>query len=269
MRDDFFAAMLKHLPPSGADLRLLDVDGAAGDFLARQRGDLQITNITGAVAEWRLAPDSFDAVTGLAVDLDVDFLRACLNALRPGGRLIVVAPDARMDDSWVRRLEQAGYTRILVEPVLADGRGLLLRGEKPHSAVRTTARIQQVAGCDSGADLATYNGRYVHLLIRQTPNKPVWALRPDDVIEWYAAAVQIGDQTALLAFSSLPKAVALMQPAVTQGLIRDVNKVAKFNRDTARAWPMPILLNPALESLHGQSIVFCPVDPTTAEAPDE
>src|SRR5690606_40606466 len=117
----------------------------------------------------------------------------------------------------------------------------LFRSEKPHTAQRTIDRIAQVAGRDAAVDLERYTGRYVHLLIRQTPNKPVWAMQPEDVIEWQAAAITGADGPALLAFSSLPKAVAFMQPAVVQGLIRDVNKVGKFRREVARSWTVPLL----------------------------
>ena len=50
----------------------------------------------------------------------------------------------------------------------------------------------------------------------------------------------------LLAFSSLPNAVAFMQPAVIAGTIKDVNKVAKFSRATAQDWR--VLINPALDA---------------------
>ena len=256
MCDERIAAALKHLPPSGATLRLLSVGGVAA-----QRGDLDVTIVTGAAAEWRLAPDSFDAVMAYDAELSADFLAVCLNALRPGGRMIVVQSAGEPDDAWLKRLEGAGYTRILIEAILDDG--LLLRGEKPHTEARTVDRIRQVA------DLDQYAGRYLHLLIRQTPNKPVWTLRPDDVITWHAAAVQGSDDAVLLAFSSLPKAVAFMQPAVMQGLIRDVNKVGKYSREVARAWNVPLLLNPEIESLAECEIVFSPVDAQSAEVPDE
>lgn len=254
MNQELITAALKHLPPSGARLRLL----AVGDVVA-QRGDLDVTIMTGAAAEWRLAPDSFDAVLACDAELSAAFLATCLSVLRPGGRLIVVQSSGEPDEAWVKRLEGAGYTRILIEALA--GNSLLLRGEKPHTEARTVDRIRQVA------DLDQYAGRYLHLLIRQTPNKPVWALRPEDVITWHAAAVQGSDAAILLAFSSLPKAVAFMQPAVMQGLIRDVNKVGKFSREAARSWP--VLLNPDIEMLAGCEIVFQVVDAQAAEAPDE
>lgn len=267
MRDEFIAVMLKHLPPSGAQLHLLDVGGVVGEPFLQQRKDLHRTTINGAAANWQLAPLSFDAVMACNVELTADFLAACLTVLRPGGRLIVVDAHSRAGAEHVRLLEDAGYTRILVEPALADGTGALLRGEKPHTEARTVDRIQQVAGRDA-PDTAAFRGRYVHLLIRQTPNKPVWALKPDDVIEWHAAALNRNDNgPVLLAFTSLPKAVAFMQPAVMQGVIVDINKVGKFSRETAQAWPL--LLNPTLDAVAGQDMIFYPVDSQAAEAPDE
>jgi hypothetical protein len=141
----------------------------------------------------------------------------------------------------------------------------LLRGEKPHSDFQTMDRIKQFA--DRYDRLATSTGRYVHLLIRQIPNKPVWALRPGEVVAWHAAAIAGDDVPTLLGFSSLPKAVALMQPAVLQGIIRDVNKVGKFSRATARNWSL--VLNPDLATIAEKTILFVPVDPDLAEAPDE
>src|SRR5262249_6389829 len=146
----------------------------------------------------------------------------------PGHRLVVT-------------LENAGYTRILVEP-LSDQGGVLMRGEKPHTTPDTMERIRQVAVRDAESDLSTYSGRYVHLLIQQTPNKPAWKLQPGEKIEWRALALaqpSVGaDETGrvALAFSSLPKAVSFMQPAVVAGAIRGVNKVAKFSRETAQGW---------------------------------
>jgi hypothetical protein len=118
-------------------------------------------------------------------------------------------------------------------------------------------------------DFDHYQGRYIYLLIRRFPNKPAWALKPGETVEWHAAAVARQDQPALLAFSSLPKAVAFMQPAVLSGLINDINKVAKFRRETARAWSTSLLLNPTADELSTGAVIMLPVDPETAETPDE
>jgi hypothetical protein len=51
--------------------------------------------------------------------------------------------------------------------------------------------------------------------------------------------------------------------------INDVNKVAKFSREVARTWSLPVLLNPTMDTLDGRAVMLVPVDPQTAEAPDE
>lgn len=263
----YIQALAKHLPPSNASLRLLDIDGLTGPVLREQRGDLAAAPAT-FDADWGVEANTVDAVAVYDRPPDPHFLRRALAALRPGGRLMMVQPAGVPDAALVETLTTAGFVRILVEPALETG-GVLLRGEKPHTEAHTMDRIRQVAERDTADDLAHYTGRYVHLLIRQSPNKPVWALRADDVLRWEAVALLVDDQPVLLAFSGLPKAVALMQPAVMAGMIRDVNKVGKFSRDTAQGWPYPVLLNPTLEALSGKLFTLVPVDPQTAEAPDE
>ncbi|MBE0691144.1 MAG: hypothetical protein IH587_13575, partial [Anaerolineae bacterium] len=134
----------------------------------------------------------------------------------------------------------------------------------------TLARIRVAARHDDLlTDLDGYPGRYLYLLIRQTPNKPVWALRPGEALEWRAAALTIEGQTVLLVFSSLAKAIAFMQPAVLAGHIRDINKVGKFSVQTARAWKLSLLLNPDYALLADHPQTFLAIDPATAEQPDE
>jgi hypothetical protein len=72
-----------------------------------------------------------------------------------------------------------------------------------------------------------------------------------------------------LAFSSLPKAISFMQPAVLNGQINDVNKVGKFTRGTAALWSLPVLVNPGTAVLNGRRITLVPIDATTAESSDE
>lgn len=249
--------MLKHLPPSASTLRLLDLNGVVGEMLAEQRTDLVVT-----IAESG-EENSFDAVVAYGTTLDDAALHGALIALRPGGRLIAVDPQGDASGALVKRLERAGYIRILVEELSADEGGVLMRGEKPHVSDDTLERIQSVAVRDAGE----FKGRYLHLLIQQTPNKPVWALEPDDVVQWEAVALAEGNETRLLAFSSLPNAVAFMQRAVIEGKVRDVNKVARFSRQAAKDWR--VLINPPLELLQTGQFVFSPVDPTYAETPDE
>lgn len=263
----YIGAIAKHLPPSAATLRLLDVGGAAGMILAGLRDDLDIAAVTGSPTDWNLSSDSMDAVVAYDYSASPEFLSASLAALRPGGRLVVANPHDAVSAAWVKMLENAGYTRILVE-ALSDG--VLIRGEKPHTEQRPQDRIQQVSSRDSNSlDFATYSGRYVYLLVRQTPNQPVWKLASGEQVEWQAVAVEGDDSPVLLAFSSLPKAVAFMQPAVMAGRIKDVNKIAKFSRETAQQWMCPLILNPTTEALEKGAVVLVPVDPETAEASDE
>lgn len=262
----FIEAMAKHLPPSAAALRLIDVNGAAGDTLSTLRADLDLVAVNGD--QWTLETECADAVVAYGRDLDHDLLGAAMKALRPGGRLVVVNPYGSVDEERVKQLESAGYTRILVETGIECPlpTGVLMRGEKPHVTTDTLERIQLVASKDDEAvDFNDYKGRYIHLLIVQTPNKPVWALSEGETVQWQAVTVN----GAMLAFSSLPKAVAFMQPAVLAGTISGVHKVAKFSKATAQGWTQPVMLNPAPEILVGQTMTLVNIDATTAETPDE
>jgi hypothetical protein len=266
----FIHALAKHLPPSATNLRLLDASGQTGDVLAELRGDLAVTALP--EAGWSFSDDQFDAVVACDFALTELFLDNTLAALRPGGRLVMVASDGQPDEALVERLESAGYVRILVEPAV-DGEGVLLRGEKAHATADTLERIQAVAGQDAAqTELSDFKGRYVHLLIRQTPNKPVWKLKPGESIEWAAVALESNngsDEPILLAFSSLPNAVGFMQPAVMNGSLTGINKVGKFSRETAQTWTQPVALNPPVDILSESETVFVPVDVDSAETPDE
>lgn len=265
-------------------------------------------------AVFSLPENSVDAVVAhsLFYRLEVQdlFLQAALRVLRPGGRLILLDPagdkpawgalkgvwkdwasswaifkwqrDAhgyeRLDTSALAGvLQEAGFARILTEKILG-GYGILGRGEKPHVAASTMARVAVGAkGQDnleplSGEDLLSIQGRYIHLLIWQTPNKPVWE---DDfgTIEWQAAIVEdVHHQPLVLGFSSLPKAVAFMQEAVMVGAIQGINKIAKFSKETASAWAWGVLMNPTLEMVKTRYTLagrFVKIDPQLAERPDE
>jgi hypothetical protein len=222
------------------------------------------------VPHWSYDTNSIDAALAFDILLTNELLQAVLRVLRPGGRFIIVNPMQDVEETFVIRLENAGYHRILVEPALMPPTGVLIRGEKPHVTANTQERIRQVAEQDGNAlNLKDYRGRYIYLLVQQTPNKPVWKLEPDEKIEWQAVAVKPKEAAQLLAFTSLPKAVSFMQPAVLQGFVRDINKVGKFSKETARNWTLPVLLNPTLEQVQDYTVIHFPVDPTSAEAPDE
>ncbi len=244
------------------------MDGA-GAGLAELRDDLRRIAVADDPAAWHLDDNSIDAVVALDPHVSAGFLSAALAALRPGGRLIVIARGREPDREFVETLEGAGYTRILVESTLDGERGVLMRGEKPHETADTLARIQVAASQDGAlADFSTYGGHYVYLLVRQTPNRPAWALRPGESIIWDGLALA-GEPPVLLAFSSLPRAIGFMQPAVINGRVVGINKVARFSREAARGWTLPALLNPPVDLLDSRTVVFIPIDPETAEAPDE
>jgi hypothetical protein len=257
--------MLKHLPPCSSNLKLLDIGGAAQEIFLKHRPDLAITPVTGEPTDWGIEHGSFDAVTAFDAEPNSPLLDVALSALRPGGRLIVMSTRGEPDAAHVVTLESHGFTRILVEtgaecplPV-----GVLMRGERPHD---TLARIQIGAAADDDSQtLADFKGRFIHLLIRQTPDKPAWKLRADEPLIWEA----VTHNGALLAFSSLPKAVAFMQPVVLTGQILGVSKVAKFSTQLALTWRQTILLNPTPDSLKNGALGVVIIDPDSAETPDE
>lgn len=260
-------AMAKHLPPSGSSLRLVDVFGRAGDILRQQRPDIEVVYTPKKESGWRLTPDSVDAVVAFNAEPSADLLKSALRALRPGGRLIIMNAELEPSETFVKILEGADFTRILVE-VGAEcplPTGALIRGEKPHTETHTVDRVKQVAA----QDIPPRTSRYVQLLVHQTPHKPAWRMSAEDKIAWQAVAVAGDDETVLLTFSSLPKAVEFMQFAVMEGYITNVNKIAKFKWDVVKNWPFPTILNPSDEIFAQQAVVMVDVDHATAETPDE
>ncbi|MBI1282023.1 MAG: hypothetical protein GC179_28110 [Anaerolineaceae bacterium] len=260
-------AMAKHLPPSGSALRLVDVFGKAALILRELRPDIEIVLSPKKLTRWRIAPDSVDAVAAYDAEPSEDLLKSSMRVLRPGGRLIIMNAQLDPAEAYVKTLESAEYTRILVEvgaecplPV-----GALLRGEKPHTETSTVERVKQVAS----QDVRPRTGRYLHLLVHQTPHKPTWRMTPEDKIEWEAVGVVGDGEVILLTFSSLPKAVEFMQPAVMAGHITNVNKIAKFKWDVVKEWPFPTILNPSDEIFDTQPVAMLQIDPQHAEAADE
>jgi hypothetical protein len=267
----FGMAAMKHLPPSAPPLRLIDWSGGALAEIPYWRDDVQVERRR---IDADLPADSADAIIALDQALSADALAAGLRALRPGGRLIAIDPAGNLDSTYLARLESAGYTRILVEAALDDPAvaeapiGVLMRGEKPHLTDGTLERVRIVSerSAEPDDDLENYHGRFVYLLIVQTPNRPIWARGAGEPIRWRAVAAG----GAALVFSSLPKAVAFMQRAVLTGQITGVNKIAKFRKDAiASAWTFPLRLNPDLAWLDGRGIALLDIDPSLAEASDE
>src|SRR5690349_4840832 len=137
-------AMAKHLPPSAASLRLVDIGGRANAVFADLRADLDVVLTPGRADTWQLPPNSIDAVVAYDCQPDNLLLASALTALRPGGRLVLVDPRGKPDETLVKILEAGGFTRILVErgsesPKLV---GVLMRGEKPHTEEHTADRIK-------------------------------------------------------------------------------------------------------------------------------
>jgi ubiquinone/menaquinone biosynthesis C-methylase UbiE len=288
---------LRRLRP---ELRALCLDPAAGMLRLGAGRHPGLSFVRGDGRFLPLADESFDAV--LMQRLYYFFpdkptlLAEALRVLRPGGRLILLNPaagprpraalrhwqnpkaalDMALWHSVAGRIQRytpqaiaadlaaAGYVRLLAE-ALPGGWIMLGRGEKAHRAESTAARIAVAAGGAEG------RSPYAYVLIRQTPNKPAWKLAPGETLAWEAAALpQNAGPAQLLAFSSLPKAVAFMQAAILAGWIRDIHKVAKFRRDRLAAWGLPLQLNPEWEAaapLPGP--IMLPVEAAQAEAPDE
>lgn len=260
-------AMAKHLPPSGSVLRLVDVLGRAAPVLSRLRPDIEVIYTPQKNAGWRIAANTADAVVAYNQHPSADLLKSALRVLRPGGRFVVMNAELAPSQEYVTSLETANFTRILVESGIEEPSpyGALIRGEKPHTEPRTIERIKQV----TAQEAQPRPSRYVHLLIHQTPHKPAWRMTPDDKIVWQAVAVAGDNETVLLTFSSLPKAVEFMQFAVMAGYLTNVNKIAKFKWDVVKLWSQPTILNPSDEIFATQAVVMVDIDYATAETPDE
>jgi hypothetical protein len=250
----------KHLPPSAGLPCVLALDERAASELP---AEITVTQT------WSNG-EQFDAIVGYTPPHD---LARWLPLLRPGGRLILA--NAVASEEALVALTDAGYIHCLVE----NHAGLVLyRGERPPRG-SSAERIQAAAGSPlpmaEGARLSREGVRefpFVFLLITQTPNKPAWKLAPDEKLEWRAATVldPATSQPALLAFTSLVKAVAFMQPAVLAQFLNGVNKVGKFRAEAAQAWPLPLIVNPAFD--HWRTAALGPrltVDARTAITGDE
>jgi hypothetical protein len=260
--------IIKHLPPSASSPQVLDVNGMTGDLLSQLRPDVCIIPVSGDVSAWQFAQNQFDAVIAMEYILNDRFLRMVLPILRHGGRLIIANSRASMTlAQYGNRLETMGYVRILIEDIpLESSKGVLMRGEKAHITDDTHQRIQTVARNEAEfIPLSDYTGRFVHILIRQTPNKPPWRLSPDDIIQWDAVTIN----GMIIGFSSLPKAVSFMQPSVLMNKLYGVNKVAKFTRDRVHDWGRAVIINPPLTIWDDAQSGFISLNPYDAEAPDE
>lgn len=247
--------LARHLPPSPGRPRVLALDPATAAELA------EAADVTREAGD--APPGPYDAIAGRRL-ATADDVRRLAARLRPGGRLILAAPAP--PEALLAALTGAGLIHCLVE---SAGDLTLYRGERPPEAASTLERARQLASATApSAEAARL--RFLFLLVTQTPNKPAWTLAPGEPVEWRAATVAAADGPRLLAFSSLVKAVACMQPAVLAGALHGVNKVAKFPAGAAAAWPLPLLLNPHFDDLRGLAAgPPLAVDPQAALAGEE
>ena len=344
---DSIREIARHLPPSGATLRLIDVGAGPANSaraLLSLRPDLRIAAIDVSPGMVRRArstlrkagnehnihilradashlpfpADSADAIIAhsvfyLLADQNA-FLAEATRILRPGARLILLDPahvpfpwkalrhglteprstlsillwhavgrtHARITpETMARLLDTAGFARVLGESAV-NGYGVLSRGEKPNPAQVSALPDAPLADKPDelnpipAATIDQRRGQYVFLLIRQTPNQSAWTLSPRTKVAWDAAATfdqQLNTPVAL-AFSSLTKAVAFMQPAVTSAVLIGVTRIAKFDKAIAARWSFPVLLNPDFEALRALDrfelpSAWLPIDPADAQLGDE
>jgi hypothetical protein len=225
----------RHLPPSAELPHVLALDPATAAELAAPAHVTTATDLAAA------PPGPYDAIAGRRLATPAE-LAQMAQRLRPGGRLILAAPAE--PQALLAALSGAGLIHCLVE---TEGALTLYRGERPPEG-GSLARAQKLASAGPAAPAAP---RFLFLLVTQTPNTPAWKLAPGERVTWHAATLIVAGQAEprLLAFSSLAKAVAFMQPAILAGAIIGVNKVAKFPAASAAAWPLTPLLNARFEEL--------------------
>lgn len=249
----------RHLPPSAGLPVVLALSAEAAAELAP----------VAAVSAAPGRPEGYDAIAGPALPAEVPGLAA---QLRPGGRLILTASDP--PEALLAALTQAGLIHCLVEvgsspepgDAAAGTPAHLYRGERPPR-VPPGERVARVA-----AQPASAATPYLFLLITQTPNVPGWRLPAGSSVRWQAATRlhPATGQLRLLAFSSLARAVAFMQPAIRAGAIGGVNKIAKYPAGAAEHWLQPVWLNPSpAEALAAAPGPALEVDPAIAITGEE
>jgi hypothetical protein len=236
--------ILKHLPPSADRPRVRPLDDRSRRWcLALDRArDVQL-----------IAESDCDAV----VASDIVLVQNATSILRPNGRAIFLVPNTEQValETLIEALTSAGLVRILAEPVLGDA-FLLARGECPTEHQRPTDRIAAIAQLEASpiviADLLEIVGRYphLHLLVEQQPPSRGWDDKPPGAI-WHALTVRDvqSNQIVLPVFTSLPKAVAFMQPAILAGAIKTINKLPRFESDRLLEWRKSIIVNPTFAAL--------------------
>lgn len=226
----------RHLPPSAERVRVCPLDAPSRAWAAA----LAAENFAVLCEE-----DECDAT--LAADLTL----VSLVRLRPGGRAIFLLPgEARSLPDLAAILAEAGFTRILAEPVLG-GAFTLARGEP-----RSTVLDRPAEARAPGADLTSARPdqplpRYLHLLVHQEPPARGWEQPGAASISWEAMTVRdrTNAQPVLLGFSSLVRAVAFMKSAVLESAIPNINKLPRYRGETVAGWGLPVMVNPTFEVL--------------------
>ena len=227
----------RHLPPSADHVRVRPLDAPSRAWAAALMAE-----------HFVVLCDEGDCDATLAADLAL----ASQVKLRSSGRAIFLLPrETRSLSDLAAILGEAGFTRILIEPVL-EGAFILARGE-PRSADQN--RNTEVTA--PGTDLTVaYSDRplprYLHLLVHQQPSSRGWEQPNLASITWDAVTVcdKATGASVLLGFSSLVKAVAFMKPAALAGAIPNVNKLPRYPGETVAGWRLPVMINPAFEALH-------------------
>lgn len=226
----------KHLPPSAERMRVRPMDSAAREWV-------QIL----AARHFVEAYDGDDADVALAGSISaIGPVR-----LRPGGRAIfILTNETRPLSKVASMLRRAGFIRILVEPAL-DGGIVLARGEPAMTAADRHAQTVQPGSDTVVIAPGQALPRYVFLLVHQEPNARGWETPDPASLTWDAVTVHDSalEQTVLLGFSSLVKAVAFMKPAALSSAIPIVNKMPRYLGETIAAWGLPVLLNPVFEAV--------------------
>ncbi len=263
----------RQFPPSDATLQLLDLstDAEVRAFLALQRTDIDI-HATELSATSRV----YDAILAVNLSLSESQLLQLRQYLRQGGRIILFNQSYNDPQKAADELTNAGFERVLAER-LEDG--ILYRGEQPYiGTLSTLERVSVVAKefndakIISNTDVEKVKSRFLFVLIRQTPNLPTWRMTTDTEIQWSMVAIETTQYPILvLAFTSLPKAVAWMQQAILDGFLAEVHKIAKFSKTTVSTWQFPLLLNSKFEEVCqlATSVQLIDIDRHTAEASDE
>lgn len=300
MTDMLLREMLRHLPPSGAELALVALGEDITAPVCALRPDVRVI-WRESFADYALplpldsqSADALIACDALSAVRDSElFLREALRILRPGGRMVLfeTVPEAEQAAQLLHlagTLETAKFERVLTER-LTDLGGVLARGERSYTHLSTQERISGTAARDSGLPggvaqlepipantlIEALTGKFVFLLAAQPTDRPPWELGRD---RYWLAPVMIdrGRDGAycLLVFSSLPKAVEFMQPAVKAGLIKGINKIAKFDKAQIATWGIDLILNPTPAILlGGDRFVFegkaLEIDPASAIVGEE